>query len=81
MSAMDSDVAHRAPREREIDLLALCTNEDWYPWVPKDSAGTFYHQLVEGPIPPWLRSIPLPEAPGNYRLFEVLDIPPGSEEE
>lgn len=75
MSATDPEEAHRVLQERGIDLVAFCVTEDFKPQVSRDSPGTLYGALVEDHPPPWLRSVPLPSAPEQYRLYEVLGGP------
>jgi hypothetical protein len=75
MAAMDPKDAMAALRERGIDFIVMCRAQDWIPRVPADSAGTFYHSLVQGSLPPGLLPVSMPGVPSQYRLYRVLAPP------
>ena len=75
MASTDPEDAVALLRERGVDFVVLCTEQDWIPRVPADSVGTFYHALLEGTLPPGLHPVRMPGVAGQYRLYRV-SVPP-----
>ncbi|MGD8321699.1 MAG: hypothetical protein PVJ02_14640 [Gemmatimonadota bacterium] len=75
MAATDPKDAMASLRERGIDFIVICREQDWIPRVPADSTGTFYHALVEGTLPAGLLTVPMPGVPPRYRLYRVSAPP------
>ncbi|MGH6942749.1 MAG: hypothetical protein ACREH6_00820, partial [Geminicoccaceae bacterium] len=78
LTARDDRTARAILADHRVDWILLCPSPvERSVFEPEDGGhGHLYERLADGPVPPWVRPLPLPDdLAKSARLFEVVPEP------